>query len=62
LQVLATELKNNANKLAKWTAQALLAGAEQVFCFSISFFIVVFQDDKAFFLQALLIKGGACFL
>eukprot|EP00270_Netrium_digitus_P011632 TRINITY_DN3718_c0_g1_i1.p1 TRINITY_DN3718_c0_g1~~TRINITY_DN3718_c0_g1_i1.p1 ORF type:complete len:583 (+),score=160.88 TRINITY_DN3718_c0_g1_i1:136-1884(+) len=26
--VLATELKNNANKLAKWTAQALLAGAE----------------------------------
>ncbi|KAL3688292.1 hypothetical protein R1sor_014601 [Riccia sorocarpa] len=28
--VLATELKNNANKLAKWTAQALLAGAEQM--------------------------------
>ncbi|CAL9066435.1 eukaryotic translation initiation factor 3 subunit D-like [Musa acuminata AAA Group] len=26
--VLATELKNNANKLAKWTAQALLAGAD----------------------------------
>eukprot|EP00897_Mesotaenium_endlicherianum_P004132 jgi/Mesen1/3747/ME000204S03007 len=26
--VLATELKNNANKLAKWTAQALIAGAE----------------------------------
>jgi translation initiation factor 3 subunit D len=25
--VLATELKNNANKLAKWTSQALLAGA-----------------------------------
>jgi hypothetical protein len=48
--VLATELKNNANKLAKWTAQALLAGAEQGVCFSISFFIVVFQDDKAFFL------------
>lgn len=29
-QVLATELKNNANKLAKWTAQALLSGADQV--------------------------------
>eukprot|EP00245_Coleochaete_scutata_P017967 TRINITY_DN90_c0_g1_i1.p1 TRINITY_DN90_c0_g1~~TRINITY_DN90_c0_g1_i1.p1 ORF type:complete len:554 (+),score=148.71 TRINITY_DN90_c0_g1_i1:33-1694(+) len=28
--VLATELKNNANKLAKWTAQAVLAGAEQM--------------------------------
>ncbi|CAK9190419.1 unnamed protein product [Sphagnum jensenii] len=28
--VLATELKNNANKLAKWTAQAILAGAEQM--------------------------------
>ncbi|KAG6756034.1 hypothetical protein POTOM_039451 [Populus tomentosa] len=26
--VLATELKNNANKLAKWTAQALLANAD----------------------------------
>lgn len=26
--ILATELKNNANKLAKWTAQALLAGAD----------------------------------
>ncbi|KAB1221948.1 Eukaryotic translation initiation factor 3 subunit D [Morella rubra] len=26
--VLATELKNNANKLAKWTSQALLAGAD----------------------------------
>ncbi|XP_065023898.1 eukaryotic translation initiation factor 3 subunit D-like [Musa acuminata AAA Group] len=26
--VLATELKNNANKLAKWTAQALLGGAD----------------------------------
>ncbi|PIA32102.1 hypothetical protein AQUCO_04500001v1 [Aquilegia coerulea] len=26
--VLATELKNNANKLAKWTAQALLASAD----------------------------------
>ncbi|KAL7102873.1 hypothetical protein ACP275_08G145800 [Erythranthe tilingii] len=26
--VLATELKNNANKLAKWTCQALLAGAD----------------------------------
>jgi translation initiation factor 3 subunit D len=30
MQVLATELKNNANKLAKWTAQALLSGADQV--------------------------------
>ncbi|KAG0580305.1 hypothetical protein KC19_4G164200 [Ceratodon purpureus] len=28
--VLATELKNNANKLAKWTAQALLSGADQM--------------------------------
>jgi len=28
--VLATELKNNAFKLAKWTAQSLLAGAEQM--------------------------------
>merc|ERR1711865_1167842 len=26
--VLATELKNNSNKLAKWTLQALLAGAD----------------------------------
>ncbi|KAK1298566.1 Eukaryotic translation initiation factor 3 subunit D [Acorus calamus] len=26
--VLATELKNNANKLAKWTAQAMLGGAD----------------------------------
>ncbi|CAI6000084.1 unnamed protein product [Closterium sp. NIES-64] len=26
--VLATELKNNSNKLAKWTVQALLAGAD----------------------------------
>jgi len=26
--VLATELKNNANKIAKWTAQAVLSGAE----------------------------------
>ncbi|XP_062173604.1 eukaryotic translation initiation factor 3 subunit D-like [Alnus glutinosa] len=26
--VLATELKNNANKLAKWTSQALLAGSD----------------------------------
>jgi len=28
--VLATEIKNNSNKLAKWTAQALLAGAEHI--------------------------------
>jgi translation initiation factor 3 subunit D len=28
--VLATELKNNANKLARWTAAALLAGADQM--------------------------------
>lgn len=28
--VLATELKNNSNKVAKWTAQAMLAGAEQI--------------------------------
>lgn len=26
--VLATELKNNSNKLAKWTAQAIMAGAD----------------------------------
>lgn len=28
--VIATELKNNANKLAKWTVQALLSGADQM--------------------------------
>mmetsp|Transcript_38756 Transcript_38756/g.74267 ORF Transcript_38756/g.74267 Transcript_38756/m.74267 type:complete len:544 (-) Transcript_38756:266-1897(-) len=28
--VIATELKNNANKLAKWTVQSLLAGADQM--------------------------------
>lgn len=28
--VLATELKNNSCKLAKWTAQSILAGAEQM--------------------------------
>jgi len=28
--VIATELKNNANKLAKWTCEALLAGADQL--------------------------------
>ncbi|XP_073152730.1 eukaryotic translation initiation factor 3 subunit D-like [Henckelia pumila] len=28
--VLATELKNNANKMAKWTTQALLAGADMM--------------------------------
>ncbi|KAL8228134.1 hypothetical protein R6Q57_015718 [Mikania cordata] len=28
--VLATELKNNANKLAKWTAQAILASADMM--------------------------------
>ncbi|KAK9068812.1 hypothetical protein SSX86_012928 [Deinandra increscens subsp. villosa] len=28
--VLATELKNNANKIAKWTAQAILAGADMM--------------------------------
>ena len=28
--VIATELKNNANKLAKWTCSALLAGADQM--------------------------------
>ncbi len=28
--VLATELKNNANKLAKWTAAALMSGAEMI--------------------------------
>ena len=28
--VLATELKNNACKLAKWTTQTLLAGAEEM--------------------------------
>lgn len=28
--VLATELKNNGNKLAKWTAQALLANADMM--------------------------------
>lgn len=28
--VLATELKNNANKLARWTAQALLSGADMM--------------------------------
>jgi len=28
--VLATELKNNANKLARWTTQALLAGADMM--------------------------------
>ncbi|KAI3520099.1 hypothetical protein L1887_09323 [Cichorium endivia] len=28
--VLATELKNNANKIAKWTAQAILASADMM--------------------------------
>merc|ERR1712003_371364 len=28
--VLATELKNNSCKLARWTAQSILAGAEQM--------------------------------
>ncbi len=28
--VLATELKNNANKLAKWTATALVAGVDTI--------------------------------
>jgi hypothetical protein len=28
--VLATELKNNANKLAKWTAAALISGADMI--------------------------------
>lgn len=28
--VLATELKNNANKLAKWTAAALVAGVDLI--------------------------------
>eukprot|EP00963_Diacronema_lutheri_P008036 scaffold689_cov333-Pavlova_lutheri.AAC.17 len=28
--ILATELKNNANKLARWTAEALLSGADQI--------------------------------
>ncbi|KAI7728259.1 hypothetical protein M8C21_016447 [Ambrosia artemisiifolia] len=28
--VLATELKNNANKIAKWTAQAILGGADMM--------------------------------
>jgi translation initiation factor 3 subunit D len=28
--VLATELKNNSNKLAKWTAQSVIAGADQM--------------------------------
>ena len=28
--VLATELKNNSNKLAKWTAQAMLSGADSL--------------------------------
>ncbi|XLR52052.1 hypothetical protein HN51_002779 [Arachis hypogaea] len=28
--VLATKFKNNANKLPKWTAQALLAGADMM--------------------------------
>jgi translation initiation factor 3 subunit D len=28
--VIANELKNNANKLAKWTAMAMLSGAEQI--------------------------------
>jgi len=28
--VLATELKNNSNKLAKWVAQALLSGSDQI--------------------------------
>jgi len=28
--VLATELKNNSNKLAKWTMQAMLAGADMI--------------------------------
>ena len=28
--VLATEMKNNGNKLAKWTAQALLVNADLI--------------------------------
>ena len=28
--VLANELKNNANKLGKWTVQAILAGADNL--------------------------------
>ena len=28
--MLATELKNNSCKLAKWTAQSMIAGAEQM--------------------------------
>lgn len=28
--ILATELKNNSAKLAKWTAQAILAGSDQM--------------------------------
>ena len=28
--VLATELKNNANKLARWTSAALVAGVDQI--------------------------------
>lgn len=28
--VLATEMKNNSNKLARWTAQSLISGADQM--------------------------------
>lgn len=28
--ILATELKNNSAKLAKWTAQSILSGADQM--------------------------------
>jgi Eukaryotic translation initiation factor 3 subunit 7 (eIF-3) len=38
--VLAAELKSNANKLAQWTARAILAGAEKMLFGYVCLFVV----------------------
>lgn len=45
--VLATELKNNGCKLAKWTLQAILAGNDYIKYgfFFIYFFVLVLNSD-----------------
>lgn len=63
--VLATELKNNSCRLARWTAQALLAGADQVskynhllwffYCFIVKKYFYCFSS-KTIFLLFFLVK------
>ena len=53
LSLLATELKNNSNKLAKWTLQAMLAGADLMSsCLSVMPILLQFVQSERLSLES----------